>query len=228
MAALVLVVSLLLCTAQTTMARAMEMKMKMKMEMGRLRGPRQTVTTACPSSPAVLRASCSAVFTVKDFGCTDTKEEVERRAQGKDGWSDPRTPAGTTKMRLVSATADSSTVSVTRTTPSESPDGNAAESVDMLTLKYVFDPMTGGCHVHGCSVAQTMSLLDVSSCQFCNMFNLLCGTDAGCRVCRHDMRAIDVAASTLACPFRDTERCRSLRPLFYPSSTATTTVYSYE
>jgi hypothetical protein len=40
------------------------------------------------------------------------------------------------------------------------------------------------------------------------MFNLLCGTDEGCKVSRHDIRGIDITSGLFQCPFQDKEQCK--------------------
>jgi hypothetical protein len=107
----------------------------------------------CPESPSAVHAKCSIQFVTRDFGCTDVKEEVKRRIEGKDGWKDPKTHPGTYK--LIAATGD--IIQGSRTT------GDGNNYVDMFEMSFTQVDGGGGCIVKGCSVAQTMSVYD---CKF--------------------------------------------------------------
>lgn len=86
--------------------------------------------------------------------------------QGKDDWIDRKSHPG--KYVLVSTSKNST--SGTRTTG----DG---KYTDKFTLSYV-DVPGSGCVVNGCSESQVPSAYDYCT-NYCNMFNLLCGSDAG-------------------------------------------------
>ena len=179
-------------------------------------------SSVCPPSPASVHCQCAIKFRVRDFGCRDVKEEVERRMHGWDGWVDPKSRPGS--YRLLESTAD--TTKGTRTTG----DGNAF--VDYFTFKYIQEDELGGeCTVVGCSASQVTSMygelrtrterarsedlqtdappIPDFSTNFCNMRNLLAGTMSTppVKICRHDIRSLSHDASLFTCPFHDESQC---------------------
>ena len=126
--------------------------------------------------------------------CKDVKEEVERRIQGKDGWVDPKTRPG--KYELLESSKDYTLA--TRTT------GDGSNFVDKFKMTY-HDIQGTGCVIDSCSEAQSQSLYDYST-NYCNMYNLLCGSLKECKVSRHDIKQLDMAVSH--CPFRSESDCK--------------------
>jgi hypothetical protein len=151
------------------------------------------VNVECPHSPAWMHATCGMTFQVSDFMCKDVKEEVERRIQGKDGWTDPKSHPG--KYLLLDSQPGRTLAQ--RTT------GDGSNYVDKFLFTYT-DVEGEGCLVTGCSAAQSASYYDYST-NYCNMHNLLCGKAEGCKVSRHDIRP--PKESFHECLFHDVTMC---------------------
>ena len=147
------------------------------------------VEMQCPSSPALLHATCAVTFEVTDFMCNDVKEEIERRLLGKDNWMDPL--AG--KYSLLDS----------RQTQTLGQHASGDGTTDKFLFTYT-DVEGKGCVLTGCSLTQTTSYYDNSG-NYCNMHNLLCGKREGCKICRHDIRP--PRQKFALCPYRDVNQC---------------------
>ena len=148
----------------------------------------------CPNSPALMHATCSMSFKIRDFMCRDVQEEIERRILGKDNWVDPKSHPG--MYELLESTPIS-------TTSGQRTNGDGTNDVDKFTFTYT-DQQGQGCFLTGCSVAQSISYYDYSR-NYCNMHNLLCGKAENCKIARHDMRP--ATEEYLKCPYHDVKLC---------------------
>lgn len=164
-----------------------------------LTAPKPPVPT-CPGSPALLHAACAFTFTIPDHSCHDVQEEVERRLQGLDKWKDPQLGG---KYKLL----ESHTKGNRSTLAQHSIAGAGAKERDLLTFAYCSGAKEKSktCFVSACSQSQQLSLYDVSV-NFCNLHNLICGKNKGCKTSRHDFSMV-TDIKLIKCPFHNEEKC---------------------
>jgi len=143
----------------------------------------------CPGSSAWIHAKCKMSVTFPTNSCADVAEEIKARVAGKDGWCDPHNK-GVYTLDSSSAT----TLALHRKT------GNGK-----YTDKQVLTLSGSGqsCEVVACSESQVTSVKDFST-NYCNLHDLYCGSDAGCRVVTHDLKFKEDYTS---CSQNDASQC---------------------
>jgi hypothetical protein len=124
----------------------------------------------CPSSGSLIHASMKVTASAS-ASCADVQAEIEARASGSSGWTDPHN--GGVYSVLDSAPG---VVNTQRTTnPATSVGGTVY--TDKQTFKLT--DVDGGCKIEGCSVSQGTSVGDFST-NYCDLRNLYCGSADGC------------------------------------------------
>ena len=148
----------------------------------------------CPGSPSLVHSECSLLFEISDFMCRDVKEEIERRMLGKK-WLDSR--SSTLRYELLEERDEPKNIFTLGLRIDKH------QYVDKVLLTYT-DVQGEGCFVGGCSESQNTSFYD-SSTNFCNLYNLVCGTNEGCQVSRHNMKSTKYSFNW--CPYHDVKAC---------------------
>lgn len=122
----------------------------------------------------MIHAKCemSVVFS---RSCSIVSQEMQDRAAGKNGWVDPHN-AGSYVIDEVTDT----TLSGHRVTG----DLKYTDKFDFHFTPMV--PDTSGCIAIACSESQSMSIKDYST-NYCNLHNLYCGSDVGCKFVNEDL-----------------------------------------
>merc|ERR1712134_89749 len=119
----------------------------------------------------------TASTTQSAASCADVGAEIEARAQGKNGWTDPHNGG---IYSLLSSSAG--VINTQRTT-------NPATSVGgtVYTDKQTFalSDTDGGCQIEACSESQGTSVGDFST-NYCDLRNLHCGQADGCKAVSKD------------------------------------------
>lgn len=152
----------------------------------------------CPGSPAMVHAK-TTVDVVASTTCDKVANEMKARAKASSAhtWTDPHNN-GT--YALVSA--QEGELQFTRVT------GNGK-----YTDKIVFTLSTEGdsCHIEGCSESQVTSVADYST-NYCNQFNLYCGSDEKCKPVDNDFKTIEKKIDTSFGASSDKDSCLALAP----------------
>mmetsp|Transcript_64878 Transcript_64878/g.130408 ORF Transcript_64878/g.130408 Transcript_64878/m.130408 type:complete len:181 (-) Transcript_64878:265-807(-) len=136
------------------------------------------VGAECPGSKALIHAKARVRLRVL-ASCSDAMAEMKARVNGQyDLWHDPHNNGTYRLLR-----SDPSGLEFSRVT------GNK-KYTDLLT--FTFRRMGGdACYVSGCSESQVFSIKDFST-NFCNLYNLYCGTAEGCHPVAHDLKSNEI------------------------------------
>jgi len=132
----------------------------------------------CPSSPSFLHAQLSIELSFSDT-CATVSEEIEARIQANQGgsWVDPHNAGhyflDSASSSQLDARRETGTASIAQGGPFTD------------KLRFTLTQNGGGCAVSACSVSQVTSVFDFSG-SYCNIRNLVCGSDAGCVTEKHD------------------------------------------
>lgn len=146
----------------------------------------------CPDSEAMVHAW--ARTTVKfDAPCDTVKDEMLARISGKN-WTDPHN-SGAYALTFLSPFS----VAAMRTTG----DGKYTDR-----LAFAFEETKKTCEVQGCSASQVTSVIDMST-NYCNLYNLYCGSNVGCPVALTDLRAIPLDKKTSLGAGSDKFKCNT-------------------
>ena len=132
----------------------------------------QSVTAACPGSPVKVHASCDLTITFPTTSCQKIEKEILARNKGIADWKDPHNN-GQYNLKK-----DAGKVLGSRLT---------GDGVFLDLIEFDFKPLYGGngCTLHACSESQVKSILDFGT-NYCNLKNLYCNSEDGCRWLRHD------------------------------------------
>jgi len=133
---------------------------------------------SCPSSPSFIHAQTSVELHF-DNSCEMVQEEIVARINAnQDGsWADPHN-GGTYYLDGVDQGIDAHRLTGTASLSQ----GGPFEDKIRFSLK----AEGSGCFATACSVSQVMSVFDFSG-SYCNFRNLVCGSDGGCVVQKHDL-----------------------------------------
>mmetsp|Transcript_92262 Transcript_92262/g.232025 ORF Transcript_92262/g.232025 Transcript_92262/m.232025 type:complete len:329 (-) Transcript_92262:197-1183(-) len=133
----------------------------------------------CPGSPSWVHAS-TRVEVIAKTDCKTVMDEMLARVHGQfKQWHDPHNN-GTYK--LLSSQADSLIFS--RMT------GNG-KYTDKMGFGFHQQDL-GQCSISGCSESQVFSIADFST-NYCNLRNLYCGSEEGCKPVQHDFAIQEVS-----------------------------------
>ncbi len=157
----------------------------------------QESSVECPGSPSAKHAHCALMWHVKGQTCDKVVEEALARIKGEKAWTDPKSKPGKYELLKESSTQ----VFAQRTT------GDGTNYVDKFLLTFV-DNSKGkhqGCVVQGCSDAVSPSYEDYSS-NYCNMFNVLCGSNDDCTFVHHDLKIN--RENLVDCEFHKKSECK--------------------
>eukprot|EP00435_Cladocopium_sp_Y103_P065077 s548_g26.t3 len=116
-------------------------------------------TMRCPGSPAWVHASMEVEVTART-SCRRVVDEIRARLDPKNGWRDPHN-GGPLSLQ------------------GREPKFNHT----MMTFSFSGNGAT--CSIYGCSESQVFSILDFST-NYCNLRNLYCGSEEGCKPVRYD------------------------------------------
>ena len=132
----------------------------------------------CPSSPQLIHAYTSVELSFSEACDSVSEEMVARITANQDGsWVDPHN-GGSYFIDGVS----NDQIDAHRDTGSASiPQGGPFTD----KLRFTLTQNGSGCDVSACSVSQVMSVFDFSG-GYCNIRNLVCGSDVGCVTEKHD------------------------------------------
>mmetsp|Transcript_80774 Transcript_80774/g.142461 ORF Transcript_80774/g.142461 Transcript_80774/m.142461 type:complete len:320 (-) Transcript_80774:73-1032(-) len=144
----------------------------------------------CPGSASFVHA-WAEVTAKAGSSCSDVKEEIEARASAGE-WVDPHN-GGTYKL----LSSDDKTLELSRTT------GNK-KYTDKMSL--TLSDESGSCLIEACSESQVFSIADFST-NYCNLHNLFCGSDAGCKFVKHDLATQETEVKTSTGASKDTSAC---------------------
>merc|ERR1711862_803755 len=128
-----------------------------------------TTAMKCPGSSAGVHCGMELTVTAA-ASCSDVEDEINARLAGENGWYDQHNRGTYTKQNYGGA------VSASRLTG----DGK-------YTDKMVFSLSDdgNGCKIEACSESQVFSIGDAGT-NYCNVKLLVCGSDQGCKVAKHD------------------------------------------
>ncbi len=142
----------------------------------------------CPNSPAHIHASCRIAAhttqppTTTPDSCQHLHTEILARVNAKDGWTDPHNK-GTYKL----LNQTDNLLSLQRQTGDK-------KYVDKIDISLVSGANGGGCSLYGCSESQVTSIYDAST-NYCNIFNLYCGSKDGCKHVVYDLSLTESSVS---------------------------------
>ena len=135
----------------------------------------------CPSSAALVHASCKISATVSG-SCADARAEMIARVNGQYAtWHDPHNNGSYV------ITNNATNLELSRTT------GGAGTYTDHLA--FAFTDSSSGCELSGCSASQVYSIKDFST-NYCNLRMLYCSSADGCKPVSHDFTSTEKAVST--------------------------------
>jgi len=109
--------------------------------------------------------------------CSDVQSEIEARAQGANGWTDPHNGG------IYSLLDSQNGVIQTQRTTNPATSVGGVVYTDKQT--FVLSDTDGGCKVESCSESQGSSVGDFST-NYCDQKNLYCGSADGCAVVSKD------------------------------------------
>jgi len=151
----------------------------------------------CPgTSASPPNANAGVVAVATTGGCADVRAEMEARIRGTNGWRDPHNDGsyvllniseypGLDKMYTEIATQR-------KTNPKTSVGGQVYTDKQIFTLAPIpkgqcsQNPSRACCLISSCSESQGSSLDDFST-NFCDIKNLYCGSESGCKWVLHDL-----------------------------------------
>lgn len=159
-------------------------------------------TLACPGSSSKSHQSCEMAVTFAD-SCHEVRSEVFDRLQGSEGWTDPHDHGMYNKTYPIVAGGP---ITGSRVTV----EGKYTDLFD-----FTFSDFGSGCKVTACSESQFFALTDYST-NYCNLHNLYCSSEDGCRVLNYDLHYTEVMNS---CQKHDQEVCipRTKTPTVSPT-----------
>lgn len=144
---------------------------------------------ACPGSSSWVHAKCSLAVNLQ-APCDTVKKEIIGRINGENGWYDPHNK-GTYSL----LDGSSLLLKIKRVTG----DGKYTDLLNFQLASSGSDT----CEAQACSESQTTSVLDYST-NYCNLHDLYCGTDAGCKFVYTDMKFTEKFNS---CKQHDASNC---------------------
>merc|ERR1711865_1199947 len=163
----------------------------------------EVATTAegskCPASSKSPHAQTELKLTA-DASCNDVATESQARIAANQGgqWADPHN-GGSYSLD----SASSKLINAHRLTGSASiPQGGPFRD----DLRFTLTQNGAFCHVDACSVSQVTSVLDFSG-GYCNVRNLVCGSELGCTVQKHDFSFTENSIDTSQGASHDPEKC---------------------
>ncbi|CAJ1356881.1 unnamed protein product [Effrenium voratum] len=129
------------------------------------------------------RDSCE-VETMAKIWCKDVVDEIRARVTSAS-WHDPHN--GGTYSFLDDSTDD--VLQIQRVTANK-------KYTDKMTFTFTKQGHKKACAVHACSESQVFSIADFST-NYCNLRNLYCGSEDGCKPVRHDFSSeeLDISPS---------------------------------
>merc|ERR1719356_1229853 len=139
---------------------------------------------ACPGSGSWVHAWIE-VKAVASASCADVATEIQARASGKKGWTDPHN-GGIYNLVAASPTE----IHTKRTANSEKSVGHQAY-VDKQIFTLTQDGNT--CQIAACSESQGFSVGDFST-NYCDIRNLYCGTADGCSPVTRDFITAEISS----------------------------------
>eukprot|EP00591_Stephanopyxis_turris_P012455 CAMPEP_0195518182 /NCGR_PEP_ID=MMETSP0794_2-20130614/12500_1 /TAXON_ID=515487 /ORGANISM="Stephanopyxis turris, Strain CCMP 815" /LENGTH=171 /DNA_ID=CAMNT_0040647107 /DNA_START=50 /DNA_END=565 /DNA_ORIENTATION=+ len=149
--------------------------------------------SSCPGSPVALHARCELTVTFQN-PCSDVHDEILARIQGSMNgtWTDPHNGGNYTLL------SDSDTLI-------DAQRHVGAGHGDYKPDKFGIGLTSNGdsCDVDACSESQILSVEDFST-NYCNTFNLFCGTDDGCKPLEHDLSS---TITVKHCKYHDQTQC---------------------
>ena len=152
--------------------------------------------SVCPSSAALVHASCKITATVSG-SCADARAEMIARVNGQYAtWHDPHNN-GTYVI-----TNNATNLELSRTT------GGAGTYTDHLA--FAFTDSSSGCELSGCSASQVYSIKDFST-NYCNLRMLYCGSADGCKPVLHDLTAVESSVDPSIGAGKDQSACLKVR-----------------
>mmetsp|Transcript_11857 Transcript_11857/g.16078 ORF Transcript_11857/g.16078 Transcript_11857/m.16078 type:complete len:358 (+) Transcript_11857:85-1158(+) len=126
----------------------------------------------CPSSSAMIHASCDETITFSNT-CDQVRTEIVARIKGQyNVWYDPHNNGTYTIL-----SDDSDELQLQRTT------GNG-KYTDLIN--FIFDDTSSSCSVSACSESQVTSIVDFGT-NHCNIFVLFCGSNDNCAYVQNDL-----------------------------------------
>jgi len=151
----------------------------------------------CPGSGSWVHASMEVTATASAT-CADVAAEIQARASGHSGWTDPHNE-GT--YSLVKATTNE--IRTQRTAnPAKSVGGKKYVDKQVFTLTDV----GGHCKIEACSESQGMSVKDFST-NYCDIRNLYCGSADGCTAVSKDFATSEESHSPSVAAGHDFSMC---------------------
>lgn len=159
-----------------------------------------TNVTACPGSPASVRAKCETTVSFPDASCSTVGEEIIGRGSHQSGWKDPHnggTYHTTPTNKMMMGGRKSMTISGSRLTGNQ----KYTDRFDFVLT----DTERGGCQMTACSESQVLSVVDFST-NYCNLRMLYCNKADGCNVLKHDLD-YDEKFAFGKCSQRDKNKC---------------------
>ena len=129
----------------------------------------------CPSPTTGVHAACEVTATVNG-SCADAQAEVLDRLKGTDGWMDPHKGS----YNITSATSDLVMGSHLRDV-----DPNYMDHFILHFVNNTAVAKAPSCNISSCSKTTNTSIVDYSL-NYCNVYNLYCGSDSGCPYVKHN------------------------------------------
>ncbi|CAL1157890.1 unnamed protein product [Cladocopium goreaui] len=149
------------------------------------------VSMRCPGSAAWVHASME-VEVLARAPCRQVVDELRARLDPKNKWRDPHN--GGTYAMLAD---DEDVLEISRLT------GNK-QYTDKMT--FTFNGSGATCSIYGCSESQVFSILDFST-NYCNLRNLYCGSEEGCKPVRYDFSTEEVRVTPSVGAGKDKSAC---------------------
>jgi hypothetical protein len=151
----------------------------------------------CPGSRATTHAATRVVARAVGADCNTVRQEIAFRADNRKSWHDPSNLYSNTvtTYKVLSAGRDGR-MQIGRTTP-------RFKFHDLINFELI--ERDSGCLIRGCSESQGYSGGDFHT-NYCNIFNLICGSDLGCHPVQYDLATKEVAAFS-TCGMRDYKQC---------------------
>eukprot|EP00928_Gymnodinium_smaydae_P066613 TRINITY_DN4959_c0_g2_i1.p1 TRINITY_DN4959_c0_g2~~TRINITY_DN4959_c0_g2_i1.p1 ORF type:complete len:512 (+),score=54.02 TRINITY_DN4959_c0_g2_i1:75-1610(+) len=135
------------------------------------------MTMTCPGSESRVHASFQVTASV-NASCANVLNEMVARARHQSGWVDPHNGGNYSVI-----SSSSSELRTQRTTnPLKAYKGKKYTDKQVFVLT---EDGSGHCKIEGCSESQGFSIRDFST-NYCNLRNLYCGTEDGCKPVSHD------------------------------------------
>lgn len=141
----------------------------------------QVAAGVCSDVNLTANSTCFITVEFNNTSCSKVSSEIQSRLSGAGGWQDPFNANG--GYLLVSDNGQG-VVDAKWFLMTGGVDARTATFVDYLRLSFVNLP--NSCLLISCAVSLPPDSSLGTSCNYCNLHNLYCGSDEGCSPLRYD------------------------------------------